>query len=130
MEIIRNVSLALLGVGISFLFVNQIFLSLNCGLKTVKQMAAENVIAAPQVKARLYINVVVNIILVLLITALVYTFTAGFPSYLIAFIMFSFLVIRKSGQSKHNLIAFLNAYGKYIDKGYIKKFKKEHNLQD
>lgn len=129
MEVIRNVLFALLGVGVSFLFVNQIFLSLNCGFRTVKELAAEGVIDAVKVKSRLILIIIISIIMVLLITAMVYGFSGAFPSYMIAFVLFSFLVIRKSGQSKHNLTAFVNSYGKFIEPNYLSKFKKDHNIQ-
>lgn len=130
MEILINLLFALLGVGVSFFCANQVCMSLNCGLKMVKELKALKVIDEAKVKTRLYLNAVINIVLILIVSMLVYGLGGSFSSYLIAFLLFSFFVMRKSGKSKHNMQDFIVAYEKYIDPAYVKKFKYENKINN
>ncbi len=126
MQILWNLMFAVLGVVVSFLCVNQIFMSVNCGMKTVKELEALQVIDAGKVRAKLYMNILLNLILAVAISFCVYALGGSFSSFIVAFVLFSFLVARKSGRSKHNLENFMTAYAKYISPEYLEKFKNEN----
>lgn len=126
MQVLWNLMFALLGVVVSFLCANQIFMSANCGMKTVKELAEQQVIDAGKVRTRLYLNILLNLILVVAISFCIYALGGSFASFMIAFVLFSFYVIRKSGRSRHNLENFMSAYAKYISPEYIEKFNSEN----